>query len=65
MTIVPFLVKNLKKWKLFYHQLKLKNVNPYIFATQCGRGLTFQPMNSVRSNNLNLKYASFTPVGGW
>ena len=64
MTIVPFLVKNLIV-ETVLPPTKLKNVNPYIFATQCGRGLTFQPMNSVRSNNLNLKYPSFTPVGGW
>jgi len=35
---------------------KLKFFNPYIFAIQCCRHLTFQTMNSVRSNNISLKY---------
>ena len=32
----------------------------YIFATQCRRPLIFQIMNSVRPNNLSLKYQRFT-----
>ena len=31
------------------------------FATQCCRPLVFQTMNSVRSNNLSLKYQRFSP----
>ena len=34
--------------------------NLYIFATQCRRPLIFQTMNSVRPNNLSLKYQRFT-----
>ena len=32
-------------------------------ATRCRRSLTFQTMNSVRSNSLSLKYLRFTPYG--
>ena len=42
---------------------KLRCFNPYIFATQCRRPLTFQTMNSVRLNNLSLKYQRCTPSG--
>jgi len=34
---------------------KLWFSNPYIFAVQCCRHLTFQTMTSVRSNNKSLK----------
>ena len=36
---------------------------PYIFATQCCRPWIFQTINSVRSNNLSLKYQRFRPPG--
>ena len=36
--------------------------NP-IFAAQYPRPLIFQTMNSVRPNNLSLKYQRFTPSG--
>ena len=42
---------------------KLWFSNPYIFATQCRRPQIFQTMNSVRSNNISLKYQSFTLSG--
>ena len=35
--------------------------NPYIFATQCRRSYVFQTMNSVRSNNSDMKYRMCTP----
>ena len=34
-----------------------------IFATQCSKPLIFQTMNSVRSNNLSLKYSKCKPSG--
>jgi len=39
---------------------KLKLFNPYIFVTQFRRPEIFPTMNSVRSNNLSLKYHKFT-----
>ena len=42
---------------------KLGMSDSYIFATLCRRPQIFQTMNSVRSNNLSLKYQSFTTVG--
>ena len=42
---------------------KLKNAYPYILATQCRRPQIFQTNNSVRSNNLSLKYQRFIPTG--
>ena len=36
--------------------------NPYIFATKCRRPWIFQTMNSVRANNLSLKFQTFTPL---
>ena len=41
-----------KLW-FFYH----------IFGSKCCRPYIFQTMNSVRSNNLNLKYQRFTKSG--
>ena len=35
----------------------------YIFGFQCRRPSIFQTMNSVRSNNISLKYQSFTALG--
>ena len=35
--------------------------NPYIFATQRRRPFIIQTMNSVKSNNLDLKYQRITP----
>ena len=40
---------------------KLRFSNPVICTTQSRRPLIFQTMNSVRSNNLSLKYQRFTP----
>ena len=37
--------------------------NPYIFATQCRRSYVFQTINSLRLNNLSLKYQMFMPSG--
>ena len=34
----------------------------YIFGFQCRRPKIFQTMNSVRSNNISLKYQSFTTL---
>jgi len=34
----------------------------YIFGFQCRRPLIFQTMNSVRSNNISLKYQRFTTL---
>ena len=50
-------------WKDFslYHKLWFSNRN--IFAAQCRRPLIFQTINSVRSNNLGLKYQRFTRSG--
>ena len=42
---------------------KIKYSCSYILATQCRRPLIFQTINSVRSNNLSLKYQRFTPTG--
>jgi len=42
-----------------YSQALLFNL--FIFATRCRRPWIFQTMNSVRSNNLSLKYQKFTP----
>ena len=42
---------------------KLKFYNSYFFATQCRRPQIFKTMNSIRSNNLSLKYQWFTPSG--
>ena len=42
----------------FCHKLYFSNL--YIFATQCRRPVIFQTMNSVRPNNLSLKYQRFT-----
>ena len=44
----------------FFHKLYFSNL--YIFATQCRRPLIFQTMNSVRPNNLSLKYQRFTYI---
>ena len=35
----------------------------YIFIFQCRRPQIFQTMNSVRSNNISLKYQRFTTLG--
>ena len=40
---------------------KLCFSNPYIFATHCRKPLTFQTMNSIKSNNLSLKFQRVTP----
>ena len=45
----------------FCHKLRLSYTN--ILATQCRRPYMFQTVNSVRSNNLSLKYQRFTPSG--
>ena len=42
----------------FCHKLYFSNL--YIFATQCRRPFILQTKNSVRSNNLSLKYQGFT-----
>ena len=42
---------------------KLKYSYPYILATQCRRPYIFQTINSVRSNNLSLKYQRFISTG--
>ena len=42
----------------FCHEFYFSNL--FIFATQCRRPLIFQTMNSVRPNNLSLKYQRFT-----
>ena len=42
---------------------KLFFSKPYIFATQRWRSWIFQTMNSVRSNNISLKYQRFTTLG--
>ena len=56
-------LKNWFSWKelSFCHKLWFSNFN--IVATQCGRPLIFQTMNSVRSNNVSLKYQRFTSSG--
>ena len=36
-------------------------ISIHIFVTKCCRTEIFQTMNSVRSNNLSLKYQRFTP----
>ena len=43
-------------WKRIESWIKLWFNNPYIFSTQCCRPYIFQFTNSVRSNNLSLKY---------
>ena len=43
--------------------LALHSLNTSIFATQCRRPSIFLSINSVRSNNLSLKYQRFTPRG--
>ena len=52
-----FRVLSLKELSLCH---KLWIFNPCIFATQCRRPWIFQTMNSIRSNNLSLKYHRFT-----
>ena len=47
--------------ELFCH--KLKYSYPYILATQCRRPKIFQTINSVRSNNVSLKYQTFISTG--
>ena len=42
---------------------KLKFSNPNTFATQCRRPQIFQTINSVRSNNVSLKYQRPTTSG--
>ena len=42
---------------------KLFFSKPYIFATQRWRSWIFQTINSVRSNNISLKYQRFTTLG--
>ena len=42
---------------------KLFFSKPYIFATQLWRSWIFKTMNSVRSNNISLKYQWFTTLG--
>ena len=42
---------------------KFRFSNPYICAIKCSRSWIFQTMKSVRSNNLSLKYQTFTPSG--
>ena len=42
---------------------KLLFSNHYIFGTKCRRPYIFQTMNSVKSNNLSLKYQMFTTSG--
>ena len=42
---------------------KLKFFNPNIFAAQRRRPQIFQTLNSVRSNNVSLKYQRPTPSG--
>ena len=39
--------------------------NPFIIVTQCHRPEIFQTINSLRLNNLNLKYKRFTPTCLW
>ena len=41
---------------------KLFFSKPYIFGFQCRRPQIFQTMNSVRSNNISLKYKRFTTL---
>ena len=50
----------IKEWNLCH---KLRFSNTYIFAILCRRPQIFQSMNSITSNNLNLKYQRFTPSG--
>ena len=42
---------------------KLRFSNPWIFANWWRKPLIFQTINSVRPNNLSLKYQRFTPLG--
>ena len=51
------------QWKELSYCQNLKFSIPYIFATQCCWPLIFQPMNSVRLNNLSLKYQRVTLSG--
>ena len=44
-----------------YHKLCFSK--SYIFRFQCPRPKIFQTMNSVRSNNISLKYQRFTTFG--
>ena len=51
--------KTIQKKLSLYHKLWFSN--SFSFATQCCRPYILQTFNSVRSNNLNLKYHRFTP----
>ena len=57
---VPFLIFMWDKEK----ELSLCHIlwfsNHYIFGTKCCRPYIYQTMNSVRSNNMNLKYQRLT-----
>ena len=58
----------LNKFKLhhlYMHLCLCVWINLYndIFRFQCRRSLIFQTMNSVRSNNISLKYQRFTTLG--
>ena len=59
-----YLDKNKSKIPKFAKELslchKLWFSNHYVFGTKCHRPMIFQTMNSVRSNNLSLKYQRFT-----
>ena len=52
------------KWHQWMIMRKMNNNKLwfFIFETQCGRPLIFQTINSVMSNNLSLKYQSFTQI---
>ena len=51
--------KNGKKWR----KKETEFLNPYSFITQCSKPLIFQIINSVRSNNVSLKYQNSIPLG--
>ena len=51
-----------KKKLSFCHKLYFSNL--YIFATRYRRPLIFQTMNSVKSNNLSLKYHQIVKIKG-
>ena len=58
-----FCFKNPKEIVSYAQRNRVFLTNPYIFATQYHTPLIFQNMNSVTSNNLRLKYWSFTTSG--
>ena len=55
-------MKNGIRMEKIWRKKETEFLNPHSFITQCSKPLIFQIINSVRSNNVSLKYQNCIPL---